>query len=57
MDLNDLVQMRGEWMRGKGPEADIVMSSRIAMSALHPVAEVLHGRAVQHPNQRQLDLR
>ena len=32
MELNDLVQMRGEWMRGQGPEADIVMSSRIRLA-------------------------
>lgn len=32
MDLNDLIEMRGEWMRGKGPEADIVMSSRIRLA-------------------------
>lgn len=32
VDLNDLIQMRGEWMRGKGPEADIVMSSRIRLA-------------------------
>lgn len=32
VDLNELIQMRGEWMRGKGPEADIVMSSRIRLA-------------------------
>lgn len=32
VDLNDLIQMRGEWMRGLGPEADIVMSSRIRLA-------------------------
>jgi protein arginine kinase len=32
VDLNDLIEMRGEWMRGKGPEADIVMSSRIRLA-------------------------
>src|SRR6188768_3001285 len=32
VDLNNLIQTRGEWMRGKGPEADIVMSSRIRLA-------------------------
>lgn len=32
VELNDLIQMRGEWMRGMGPEADIVMSSRIRLA-------------------------
>lgn len=32
VELNDLVAMRGEWMRGKGPESDIVMSSRIRLA-------------------------
>ncbi|MGQ0633816.1 MAG: protein arginine kinase [Planctomycetaceae bacterium] len=32
MELNDLIQMRGEWMRGRGPESDIVMSSRIRLA-------------------------
>lgn len=32
MDLNDLTQMRGEWLRGTGPESDIVMSSRIRLA-------------------------
>lgn len=32
MDLNDLTRMRGEWLRGTGPESDIVMSSRIRLA-------------------------
>lgn len=32
MELNDLTTMSGEWLRGTGPEADIVMSSRIRLA-------------------------
>lgn len=32
VDLNELIRMRGEWMQGKGPESDIVMSSRIRLA-------------------------
>jgi protein arginine kinase len=32
LDLNELVQMRGEWMRGMGTDADIVMSSRVRLA-------------------------
>jgi protein arginine kinase len=28
MDINDLVKQTGEWLKGEGPNADIVMSSR-----------------------------
>ena len=32
MELNDLTNTSGEWLRGSGPEADIVMSSRIRLA-------------------------
>lgn len=32
MDINTLVHTRGEWLRGSGPESDIVMSSRIRLA-------------------------
>ena len=32
MELNDLTQTSGEWLRGNGPEADIVISSRIRLA-------------------------
>ncbi len=32
MDLNDLTSTIGEWLRGSGPESDIVMSSRIRLA-------------------------
>ena len=32
MDLNELTQTSGEWLRGLGPEADIVISSRIRLA-------------------------
>ncbi|MBL8826374.1 MAG: protein arginine kinase [Planctomycetaceae bacterium] len=32
MDINTLVSTRGEWLRGVGPESDIVMSSRIRLA-------------------------
>ena len=32
MELNDLTQKAGEWLRGCGPEADIVISSRIRLA-------------------------
>ncbi len=32
MELNDLTRMSGEWLRGTGPESDIVMSSRIRLA-------------------------
>lgn len=32
MELNDLTYTSGEWMRGTGPESDIVMSSRIRLA-------------------------
>ena len=32
MDLNDLTQHSGEWLKGCGPESDIVMSSRIRLA-------------------------
>lgn len=32
MKLDDLAQQSGEWMRGHGPESDIVMSSRIRLA-------------------------
>jgi protein arginine kinase len=31
-DFNDLAQSSGEWMRGTGPESDIVISSRIRLA-------------------------
>ena len=32
MDLNGLTQTSGEWLRGTGPESDIVISSRIRLA-------------------------
>lgn len=32
MELNDLTRNRGEWLRGSGPECDIVISSRIRLA-------------------------
>ena len=32
MELNDLAQRRGEWLRGTGAESDIVLSSRIRLA-------------------------
>ena len=32
VELNDLTQTSGEWLRGNGPEADIVISSRIRLA-------------------------
>ena len=32
MKLDDLTHNRGEWLRGSGPEADIVISSRIRLA-------------------------
>ena len=32
MDLNELVRKSGEWLRGSGPESDIVISSRIRLA-------------------------
>ncbi len=32
LDLNDLARTSGEWLRGSGPESDIVISSRIRLA-------------------------
>lgn len=32
MDLNDLTDRSGEWLRGSGPESDIVISSRVRLA-------------------------
>jgi len=32
VELNDLVKASGEWLRGSGPEADIVISSRVRLA-------------------------
>ena len=32
MELNDLTNTIGEWLRGSGPQADIVMSTRIRLA-------------------------
>ncbi|MFH0938703.1 MAG: protein arginine kinase [Planctomycetota bacterium] len=32
MILNEMIKMSGEWMRGTGPEAEIVISSRVRMA-------------------------
>ncbi|HEY3964197.1 MAG TPA: protein arginine kinase [Planctomycetaceae bacterium] len=32
MELKDLIETRGEWMRGEGPDADNVISSRIRLA-------------------------
>ena len=40
MELDDLTRNRGEWLRGAGPESDIVISSRVRLArnlAAYPV--------------------
>ncbi len=32
MNINEMVKSPGEWMRGTGPEAEIVISSRIRLA-------------------------
>lgn len=32
MDLSDLTRQTGEWMRGEGPESDIVISTRVRLA-------------------------
>ena len=32
MQLDDLTQRSGEWLRGAGPESDIVISSRVRLA-------------------------
>ena len=32
MDLDNLTHTSGEWLRGTGPESDIVISSRIRLA-------------------------
>ena len=32
LDLNDLARKSGEWLRGSGPESDIVISSRVRLA-------------------------
>src|SRR3954464_15139003 len=32
LDLNELARTSGEWLRGSGPESDIVISSRIRLA-------------------------
>ncbi len=32
MNLDDLVSSSGEWLKGNGPESDIVISSRIRLA-------------------------
>lgn len=32
MELNDLINQRGEWLKGKGPDSDIVISNRIRLA-------------------------
>ena len=32
MKLNDMVKQPGEWLRADGPEADIVISSRVRIA-------------------------
>ena len=32
MEINDLTNTSGEWLRGSGPQADIVISSRIRLA-------------------------
>src|SRR5208283_1425750 len=32
VELNDLARSSGEWLRGGGPEADIVISSRVRLA-------------------------
>lgn len=69
MDLESLTQTGGEWLRGTGPDADIVMSSRIRLArnlAAFPfpnrasdrvkaeIEELLHAQLVSRPGGRQL---
>ena len=32
LDLNSLAKTSGEWLRGQGPDSDIVISSRIRLA-------------------------
>lgn len=32
MTINDMLQKTGEWLRGEGPEADIVVSTRVRLA-------------------------
>jgi UrcA family protein len=34
VDLSDFDSVGGEWLRGEGPEADVVMSSRVSYADL-----------------------
>ena len=47
MELNDLTNRRGEWLRGSGPESDIVISSRIRL-ARNLAAYPFVGRAAEN---------
>ena len=40
MQLDDLAHSSGEWLRGSGPESDIVISSRIRLA--RNLADALH---------------
>ncbi len=47
VELNDLTNRRGEWLRGSGPESDIVISSRIRL-ARNLAAYPFVGRAAEN---------
>ena len=47
MSLDGLIQSTGEWLRGTGPEADIVISTRIRLARNH-ASFPFTNRASQH---------
>ena len=47
MSLDSLIQSTGEWLRGTGPEADIVISTRIRLARNH-ASFPFTNRASQH---------
>src|SRR5262249_58583334 len=47
MNLDNLTHTSGEWLRGTGPEADIVISSRIRL-ARNLAAFPFRNRAIAH---------
>ncbi|MBN2578555.1 MAG: protein arginine kinase [Pirellulales bacterium] len=55
MELNDLTKCTGEWLRGVGPEADIVISSRIRL-ARNLAEYAFINRATPQDRQRIVDL-
>lgn len=53
MELNDFVQRNGEWLRGDGPESDIVMSTRIRLA--RNLAEFPFVSRASQPDRAQIE--